>query len=213
MGILNNRQFEGYTGKIGGTVAYKLMGKEVLRIIGKTNKPPTVNQLANRMKMALIIEFLKPITEFINIGFGVNAAKAGMYPHNLAVSFNKKHALKGNYPNIAINYSKVLVAAGNLLPAQNAAVEQITEGLNFTWNAAIAMEWPEREDLTLLLVYFPSLKKAVYIMGTAKRYWGTAVMPIDPVYANQYMETYISFVSIDNKAAANSVYTGALNAP
>jgi hypothetical protein len=78
MGSLNNGPFSSFNGKIGNLVSYTLRGKNVVRTIGALTKPPTPAQLNNQMRMAVVNDFLKPITGFINSGF--EFAVAGTVP-------------------------------------------------------------------------------------------------------------------------------------
>src|SRR5688572_12614649 len=114
MGIMSNGPHGPVYGKVGNLVTYRLLNKDVTRMVGENNKAPSVKQLACRQQMAVVIQFLKPIVEFINLGFMVEAAKADIYAHNMAVSYNKLHGLVGEYPGLLIDYSKVLVAQGSL---------------------------------------------------------------------------------------------------
>jgi hypothetical protein len=211
MGILNNGIFGGYRGKVGNLVSYKLLGKDVIRQVGVIKKPATVKQLACRQEMATVIKFLQPMIEFINMGFMLKAKQAKKYPHNMAVSYNKKNALKGSYPDIAIDYSKVLVTEGTLRRAQNPQVELVPEGLSFSWHAPANMEWPERTHMAMLMAYFPLLNRAEYCIAGARRFTGTDTLPLTSDLTGAYMETYISFICVEDNAVANSVYIGFLN--
>lgn len=211
MGILRNGLFGQYTGKIGGTVAYLLGDKNVVRVIGKNEHPPSPAQLANRSKMLVVIEFLKPLTDLVKIGFKVMAGKAGIYPHNVAVSYNKRNALMGAYPDIEMDYSKVLIAQGALPAAADATVTLLAEGLYFNWDNSVDMNWPERTDRSILVAYFPGLRKAVYHIAGAKRYAGHDFLPLDMEFRAAYMEIYMAFIAIENDLVSDSVYLGRLN--
>jgi len=211
MGILKNGPCGRFRGRVGNTVSYTLMGKEVVRMIGENHKPPSVKQLANRQEMGVVIHFVAKIKGFIDAGFYLSAKEANKYPRNMALSFNKKHALQGVYPDIAMDYTKVLVAQGNLQPAQNPRVELVPEGLSFSWDVGSEMDWPERKHSVMLLAYFPVSGKAVYTLNGVKRIAGNDVLPLSPKLAGEYMETYISFIATPSNQVADSVYTGRLN--
>ena len=211
MGILENGVLGRFRGRVGNTVTYKLMGKDVIRMIGENNKPPSVKQLAGRQGMGVVVHFLAQIKGFIDAGFCLVAKEANKYPNNLALSFNKKYALQGEYPDIAMHYSKVLVAQGSLQPAQNPAVQLVAEGLKFSWDAGDWVDWPERLHQVMLLAYFPTIGKAVYMVNGAKSIAGTEILPLTEKLRGEYMETYISFISVPGNQVADSVYTGRVN--
>ncbi len=198
-------------GKVGNLVHYQLMGEEVIRMIGKNTAPPTVGQLACRMEMAVVVAFFKPMVEFINMGYRAEATLQWKQPNNLAVSYNKKYALRGSYPDIVMDYAKARVAQGILAMAEGAAVSAENEGLKFTWNVPADLDWKEQRHLAMTLVYFPLLKRAVYCLAGAKRKDGEDLLYIPQELRGEDMETYLSFIAIGNNEVANSVYTGNLN--
>jgi hypothetical protein len=90
-------------------------------------------------------------------------------------------------------------------------VEPVPEGLSFSWFAHINMEWPERTHMVMMLAYFPLLNRAEYCIADARRFMGTDTLPLTPDLTGAYMETYISFICVEDDAVANSVYTGKFN--
>ena len=111
-------------GKIGNLVYYVKNGKQMVRETGKVTKPPTLPQLQNRMELAVVVAFLRPLTELINVGFIVGSKDyhKGKTSYNLAVACNKPNAVKGVYPDVVMDFTKVLVANGNIDMAMLPAV-------------------------------------------------------------------------------------------
>ena len=210
MGKLDNGILGNYTGKIGKLSFYTLNGKQVVRTIGKMSKPPTDKQLQNYAEMAAVNQLLKPVIEFINAGFAVQAKGTTKSPYNLALGYNKIHALQGADP-VTINYEKVLLTQGNMEEAINPAVTLVPEGLSFTWDCPVDLPWPRPTDQVMLLAYFPELQKAVYVLAGASRIKGTNTLHLQPELLTEYMEVYISFVAENRKSAANSTYLGSFN--
>ncbi|RYE04635.1 MAG: hypothetical protein EOP51_35180 [Sphingobacteriales bacterium] len=130
----------------------------------------------------------------------------------MAVSYNKKHALQGVYPDLSIDYPKVLVAQGRLREAENAAVVPAPGGLKFTWNADV-LSASEKSQRVMMMAYLPDLGVAVYNIQGATRVEGADVLAVTDAFATAYMETYISFISIPGNDVADSVYTGSIHAP
>jgi hypothetical protein len=211
MGIMKNGPHGPVYGRVGNLVTYRVLNRDVVRMVGKTNKPPSIKQLACRQKMAVVVAFLRPLTDFIKVGFALKARAANKYPYNMAVSFNVKHALAGVYPDAVMDYSKVMVANGNLPAAVNAEVSVIADGLQFNWDVGADMDIAERRHRVMMLACFPSLRKAMCFIGGAERVAGTDVLYLPSDLRTAYMEVYISFICVGNQDVSDSVYLGKLN--
>ena len=211
MGILLNGPNGPFVGRIGNTVYYMLEGVNVSRQIGKNNNPPSKQQLGNRIGTRLSGKFFCEVRAFIETGFGIEARAINDNAYNRAVKNNKKQMIEGKYPNLAINYSKILLSAGELKPAVAAKVSQTAEGLTFSWEITPKMPWPESTDQAMMLAYFPDENRSEYLLFGSERASGTAELVLPPSLQGKYMETYLSFISSDRKQVANSVYTGSLN--
>ena len=209
MGVLKNGPFGVLNGKVGNLVSYELLGKNVTRIAGANNAAASKGQLVCRRELAVVIAFLKPVNDFIRVGFMQKAAELNLYPHNVAVSVNKLNALIGVYPDLAINYSKVLVAQGVLRVAEQIEVVRLADGIRFTWDAEVQSA-DERMQTVMLMAYFPALGEAIYSINGAKRHVGTELLLLDEELINEGMELYISFISVPDNNVSDSVYAGKL---
>lgn len=211
MAILKNGIAGNYSGKIGNLVFYEINGKQVVRTLGKTSKPATEAQLSCRQQIAVINRFLKPITELVNIGFKIKAQGTNKGAYNMAVSYNKKQALQGLYPNIEMDYPSVLLTQGSLTGVINPEVEQLPEGLKFTWLCPTEFAWPFENDQVMMLAYFPNLKEAVFNLYGAKRSACEDVLQLRPGLLTEYMEVYISFIAENRNSISDSTYLGSFN--
>ncbi|SMC44921.1 DUF6266 family protein [Pedobacter africanus] len=207
-----NGLFDGFNGKLGNLVSYNLKGKQVIRKIGRTTKAPSTAQLAVRQKLLAINTFLKPILPFINVGFELEAAGTDKNPHNIATAYNVKHALQGEYPNISIDYSRVMVSMGALPSALTPAASVTGTLLTFTWGVAADMDWSIKNDRAMLLIYCPELGKAVYSFSGTRRSTGTDGLELPPAYLGKALHCYIAFKSSNGKKVSDSVWiNGAFN--
>ncbi|MBB5438641.1 hypothetical protein HDC92_002322 [Pedobacter sp. AK017] len=211
MGTLKNGIAGNYSGKIGNLVFYEINGKQVVRTVGKITKPPTEKQLSCRQQITVINSFLKPVIEFVNVGFKLKAKGTNKGAYNMAVSHNKKQALQGIYPSIEMDYPSVLLTQGSLTGAISPEVEQLPEGLKFTWLCPTEFAWPFGNDQVMLMAYFPKLKKAVFNLYGAKRSGCEDVLNLQPDLLSEYMEVYISFIAENRTRIANSTYLGNFN--
>jgi hypothetical protein len=213
MGIINNGPHGPFRGRIGNTVYYMLKNKNVSREIGINTKPPTELQLRNRMVTKLCSKFLCAIKGFIETSFRVEADLMDDNAYNRAAKHNKNRIFEGNYPDLKINYSQVVLSKGFLKPAEKWGVTQFPMGLQFTWQTDQKMAWAEATEQAMLLAYFPDLDRTEYVVFGNDRIKGTAVLELPPSLQGKYMETYLSFISADRKQVADSIYTGSFNKP
>ena len=221
MGVLKQGIFGGMSGRIGNRVYYMSRGKQMVRIVGRNVKPPTVKQLASRQQMKVVIEFLRPILAFIQMGFGIEAMQRNVFPHNVAIGYNKRNALTGEFPDTAIDYEKVLLSKGTLSGLRDVSVRLLgneEEGLSlwFDWQVgAQEREWPRCNDQVMLMAYFPEEAQdypACYSVAGAKRQAGQDVLELPGYIAGKPMEVYISVISEDRKEVADSMYLGRIAA-
>lgn len=195
-------------GKLGQTVSYLLNGELVTRTIGITDKKPTKPQLTFRQKTKILNPFLKKVTEFINVGFELEAVKENKKPYAIAFGHNLVNAFKGTYPKMSIDFQKVKLSSGSMPLVSGIEVQVVNEGFKFNWNPdsiELGMHWT---DQVMLLAYFPKLKKAMYITGGTNRDLGSCLLPLHTISRGHAAETYLSFITNDHRNISNSIYTG-----
>ena len=210
MGSLKNGLFGGFHGRIGNLVGYVLNGKSIIRTIGKSSKPLSPARKINCDRMSVVNQFLRPLTSFIKLGFHLKVAGTNRNYYNEAVSYNKKHAVRGEYPNAQLDYSKAMLSMGSLLIAEKPQIQLIGEEVEFSW-AFSKDRWRENgNDRAMLLVYFPDGNAERHVLSGARRSEGKDRLYIGPRFANQRMEAYISFIKDDGSEISDSVYVGSI---
>jgi len=208
MAHLRNGIFGVFSGKLGNLVGYTINGEPVLRTRGIITKPPSLAQLAVRQKIALLNALLCDILLFINAGFALQATGTTKNAFNIALSCNFKLAPTGEYPNITLDYSKLLVSKGSLPTAQNALANLLPNGVEFTWATDPGMVWGTGNDRAMLLIYFPQSKQNISILSGAQRREGRDFIPLDAALLSQPMQTYLAFASDNWTNVSDSVYAG-----
>jgi len=199
------------SGKIGKLVFYMLNGQPVCRLIGKAGKP-SINQLANRQAMSVTMGLLKPMSEFINVSFKLEAEGTVKNPHNLATSYNKKLALTGQYPNIKVDYSKVVLSKGNLEMANNLKLSKAEGGINLSWDAGVTTQNGRYDDIMMVMLSHPDYELASSFLNAGRRADGSCFIPLQSEWLmNGQMEVYVCFKSANGKLISDSAYAGNLN--
>jgi hypothetical protein len=211
MGKLVGGPFGMLHGRVGNLVAYVLNGENIMRKIGKSSKPLTPARRANCEKMTVVNHFLQPALPFIKLGFRFEAAGTNRNAYNEAVSYNKMNALQGEYPNISIDYSKILLSKGDLPAAKEVQIEKTENGIAFTWDTS-DISSQRQHDRTMLLVSFPELGVLSYHPSGSKRIEGKDLLYFDQDYKDEHMEVYISFVNAEGTQVSDSVHAGTIEA-
>ncbi|MBE9600158.1 DUF6266 family protein [Pedobacter sp. MC2016-24] len=210
MARLKNGILGGIHGKLANVVGYSLNGQDIIRTIGKSKKRLTEKQLYNKLKMAVVMDFLSGLDSLIEKGFGPMAEGTTKNYHNLAVAFNNPNALKGICPDVEIDLPKFVFSAGDLPQPEETKVEMVENGLLFTWSKK-GFSFPDNQDQVMLFAYAPDTGDKRFKWNGARRFQGQDVLEIPSLLRDKRLEVYISFVSDDRKRAANSLYLGTIN--
>ncbi|MBC8985069.1 hypothetical protein H9X96_04695 [Pedobacter sp. N36a] len=209
MAIASNGPQGHFNGKVGNLVFYMLNGQPVVRLIGKKGKPSKL-QLANYQSMAVTMKLLSRMGSFIKLGYGLQAKGTVCNAHNLATSYHKKHALKGEYPNLSVDYSKVKLSLGELQETKDLQIKKLAGGLEITWDAAYDDEL-QHNDSVMVMICCPETGLDKEYLNIARRSEGKCFIPMEEKALNQQIEPYISFISADGERVSDSVYLGNLN--
>ncbi|SFC58537.1 hypothetical protein SAMN05421747_11574 [Parapedobacter composti] len=138
-------------------MGYKWKGLDVIRgLPRKSHKPRSEARLANEQAMKLIMSVLTPLKLFIRMGFRYAAEPLNMSAFNLALSINKKHAIKGQYPDLEIDWDNLQISKGNLAGIKSLAAEWTDTGLRVSWDTDTGNAPGHAADLLSLAVYSTS---------------------------------------------------------
>jgi hypothetical protein len=199
----------GFVGRIGTVTGYIRNGQNIMRISTRekdhVQSPARTNQ---REKLKLCNEFVKP---FVGTGFFTRSFP----PYgNTGTGFNRAMGvvlnlgIYGNYPHLTLSYPDVLISKGVLPSAANAAAVVNAEGnIVFSWQNNSNAGTAKPTDKAILLAYFTGLGQIIYSFDTATRADETAILITSQLRGNT-AETWLGFLSSDEKDAADSVYTG-----
>jgi hypothetical protein len=208
MAILDGA-FGDFHGRMGNMVFYKLNGKTVARTIGKVEKYSD-KQLEVQMRTGLISPFLSALTEFIRIGFGKTPKLQSWDFFSMAMSQNNPKVIKGKYPNLKIDYKKVMLSMGAIPHPKKPDVKLNDNILEFSWDPNMDAEGADTRDQVMLVAYFPETLKSVFLLSGARRTEGIEQLKLPSFNEETIIETYISFIADDRTDVSNSVYTGQL---
>jgi len=196
------------SGKIGDKVYVIRDGKNYVRSLpAKSSKLPTEKQLAWRTSFAMATQFLMPLSALINESYRrINPKKSGM---QLSVQQLLKEALKGVYPNIEIDPSKVSLIRGNLpAPTGNMTYVARTNELDFHWSQVSNVFQNSADELGILIwcrtlnEFYSKLNPGV------RRDQEFCTIPIPLEFKGQEIHVWLFYRSADHRSYSNSTYMG-----
>jgi len=209
MGRLPNGPNGPLIGKLGTMSGAKWKNRHYVRSLPeKSGKPRSEGQIIQQAKFALVSRFLKPMKELV--AFSFDDPDINMTGYNRAQSYILKNAVYGVYPDYRIHYPSVIISSGFLPNAiQPAAAVGNNGSVVFNWTDNSGMGKAGPDDITLLFVYCEALKVCNYRVGDAIRSNGTVSYDLRP-YKGKTVQTWLGFISADDKDISPGVFTGEL---
>lgn len=199
-----------FSGKIGSIVGYMWKGRLVMRAMPKkTKKKPSILQLANRQRMAVTQRFLKHIVRILRKGFAEIADEKNITPYMAATSYNKLHAIVGEYPNITFNPALAKISMGNLPGVENAHMIKTEEGLLFNWEDNQYTKGADDKDRILIVAYDPAPPLFHYIVGGAYRDKKEEFLSMKNMPSGTY-EIYMAFITLEGDKTSDSIHIGTI---
>ncbi|RZM13748.1 MAG: hypothetical protein EOO88_44485 [Pedobacter sp.] len=212
MARLKNGIFGGISGKINDVIGYIRYGKAFVKM--KSIKPVPERkpgQLEGQQRMAVVNEFINSMTEFVRIGFTLDAAKKTHSANAAAKSYQMKNAVIGSYPSLEIDYPRVLLSKGLIDPPVNVSAVALTTGLQFSWELSHRTEVYHKRSRVMLLAYAPSLNKSFYTLIGVRSMEKTDFLELPLASKGQLLHLYAAFHSDDKKQISDSTYAGTVN--
>jgi hypothetical protein len=199
MGTLNQGTLGGFSGKVGNTDGIWRKDTNLMhKIPVHAADLKTGAQLNQWMKFAVTVNFLKPLSQFLNIGFKNDVIR--MTGTNAAVAYNYHNAIHGTYPDLTINYTKALLSQGNLAMALNTvASSAVANTILFRWDDNSDETEASAFDETLLVIFNSTKNEAVYVTGLSNRAAGNQSVTGPDSFDGDTAQCYISFISINVK--------------
>ena len=133
--------------------------------------------------------------------------RAGRLGYNRATSAIMNKGIVSN-PELLLSYPKVLISQGPVPSVDYASALVNVEGnIQFNWTDNSGTGTAKENDL--MVASFRESKTIVYTFSDAIREKGTGVLNIKP--NEGFAETWLGFLSADEKNAADSVHAGSIS--
>ena len=217
MSKLSQNKSGGKQGLNGNIIISSWKGIDYIRSSPETIRDPkTPGQLAQRRKFALINSIISPLLPFIRIGFGSNSGRRTAY--NAAISYNLKHALKGDPSNPEIDFQKVAFSRGPFPVVENAECRSVgRHSVQLSWKAEPIPARASPNDRIMAILYNETKRESTYFLQLALRSEGSVEVVLPAAYAGDTIHCYLSVMDISKAISgdaehgiSNSCYSGNL---
>jgi hypothetical protein len=197
------------SGKIGNVVGATCRGVAYLRGMPESNAAPTQKQINQRLKFALVMGWLKPLLNIINIGYQILFGdKTAM---NRAVSYHLKEAVTGDSPDYGIDFKKAVFSRGELLVSWILEVLCLVNAvLNIKWDNLPASAFSNDNDRASFIIYNPEKEVFVTFENAALRVDKEVVLQLPDEFANNSVHVWMHYVNVKGDAVSTTVYLGEL---
>lgn len=212
MATFENGILGGFSGTIGNVVGSTWKGMDVMRSRPKQNKNRTFSpaQLAAQAKFKLVVSYMSPLTDLVNITFKEYSKKKTQF--NSVVAYTIENAITGAYPTFDINWPGLQISRGGHYHAINPTASVQGGTIRFEWDDEIQPTDKEYSDRAIMMAYAPATRRCVFDTSSAVKGMGAGAI-IAGRLAGQEVHTYLAFMSADGSKISNTVYTGQLTVP
>lgn len=196
-----------FSGKVGSIIGSSWRSVPYMRGLSKKRtKPFSEAQLAQQQRFGLIGQFLLPLKGLLEIGLAnVDDSRATLF--NRAMALNMP-TVTGSYPGFTIDYAKVQLSRGGLLPLRNVTVTVAAGSATVAWNPAVNRFSGHADDEVYVLLH-DHTQNLFHTSDTIEpRSAGTVDIPLDADVAGNEADIWVFAVSRDGKIT-NTVHAGA----
>jgi len=200
MSTFDSTTFGKISGRHGSAVASisKATGKNYLRVYTAPSNPKSPKQVAHRAKFALVNKELNCMRNLFKITFG-NAGGVG-----LGISLGFKDAVVGEYPDYAIDFSKLTISRGGLNTSGLNTVTNMTgTTIQLAWDTTVGYQGDDTDGVNFVFLNATS-KVGILKQNEVLRSIGTANIELPAVWAGQQVHCWIYFSSPDGKMNSDS---------
>jgi hypothetical protein len=206
MATFNSTTFGKISGKYGDALATqsKATGKNYLRVASVPSNPRTEKQVAHRAKFGYINSVLRPFYPIFKTNFGGN--QGIRYAINRAF----KEALTGEYPDYAIDYSKLIFAEGAIYTVHSVSAEKTAAGkVKVDWDTTM-LAGTHSTALVSFVFYNEATNQAYTFESNVMHAAGTTTVDIPAIWNGATIHCWLYFSADNRTAFSNSQYINSL---
>ncbi len=197
-----------FSGTIGSTVGASWRHINYMRSLPKpSKKPATPQQLAQRAKFALAVNFLRSIKPLLNLGFS-DKQQGKQTGYNRALQAMIKQAIAGEYPDFTIDYAEVVLAQGGLGIPTSAMLQQTSPAeVTLSWEA-LTNKYTSFADDELVAVIYNVSKRFMNVYDGAERSAESLDIAMPASFIGDELVAWAFMVNRDGEKTSDSVFAG-----
>ncbi|WP_243347244.1 DUF6266 family protein [Parabacteroides sp. FAFU027] len=179
-------------------------GKCILKVFRAPSNPNTDKQLAQRSKFGMVNSELCKLQNLFSITFGYKEGKSR------AVSLALANAITGDYPDYAIDISKLTFSEGNVTPTGSTTAEKV-EGskVKITWDTTTSLQEDVMDGVNLIFMNSDS-KLTILKQNVTLRPNGSFEVELPAVWIGAEIHCWIYFSNPAGNTTSNSQYISLL---
>ena len=200
MGKSQQGIYGAYKGRVGNVVGSVRDGAQILRIRpASVRNPRTDAQQNTRMRFSMLGKFLSSLRTAVNTGFQSSAVDR-VTAVNAALRENFKKAFTGNYPDLALDFSKVSLSKGDLVVPTGVTMEsQAGSILSLSWkdNTLVNPELlnANAEDTLIVGIYNEELEVGTVSYGAFRRSDAAGTVELPDSWAGNTLQVWVFYRS------------------
>lgn len=171
----------------------------------KSKSQPTLRQLECREKMAMAVHFLNPLRVLLDTAYSISSQSKRPQGYHGAVSHLISYALRGDYPNLAIDFSRVVLSKGRLMRAYAAQASIDGDLLTVNWFYAEA-PYAWSDDEAVVVLYNEEKDIFLVLRRKAERQNAGLRVSLPTEFVGCTVHAYLFFLSRTGKDSSLSVY-------
>lgn len=211
MGIANQGVFGAWQKRVGNVVGRIVQGRNIYSIYQpQVSNPQTQAQQSNRSAFSVMAEFVSQSLAAIRVGFrNLDGYKKGSaYSSALGYNLTKAKAVGGVYPNLEVNYSKVVVSEGGVDLPYDPSGSVADSELIVTWADNSGQGDALATDKAALFLFNTTQKKSVFAVTDSTRADRSAKISVPTAWTGDNAVGYLFMVREDKGVNSMSAYVG-----
>ncbi|MFZ4454840.1 MAG: DUF6266 family protein [Bacteroidales bacterium] len=207
MAKFNSTTFGTISGRHGSAVAATTKdGQSILRVYRAPANPKTEKQMIQRTKFGFVNKELSNYQTLFKSTFKNSNGRSQ------AVALALANAVIGDYPNFAIDYSKLQIAAGRLdITAQISIAKTTGSNVKIDWDNTVDGSDSSNEDNVNFVFINTNSNVAILRENQTIRSASSATLELPAVWAGIELHCWIFFTAPDGSVSSNSQYISLLS--
>jgi len=193
----------GFSGKVGTVIGSSWRNTSYMRSLPKNvRNPQTLGQRTQRAKFALVVALMRPLVAVLRIGWKLQAKHQSAY--NAATAYTLANAIVGEFPNLQIDYAKVMISRGNLTALETPTAASGGGKITVSWDNNSGIGNAQATDKLLLAFVNPAKNETVLRFNETERSEESFDINLTR-WVGDKIHIYVGFASDNGKEVSDSI--------